>query len=271
MSTDNETATAAWKKQHRRSGFWDLLEYHVETGSWITIAAGLSEERASAIVEAFSAAAKLRRWEAAMTDVSVINWTLSEDNAEDLHKQLIAVIAENVKEQLDPTVSEQAAKLRQATDDLILWQNLRPGWDIAEVDKALQEGEAAHNLWRQAEERIAAMEGTPGQRGMQETWELYRHQDMGWYVARSDIETDSQAEAQAIYVSIKSSGIELRDRLNAAAAKLRQATAALDGGECGHCGQTVTLRHKLRASTEPVCSSCLLEYVKAREAEGALS
>jgi len=41
--------------------------------------------------------------------------------------------------------------------ELALWKSLRPGWDIAEVDKALQDGEAAHNLWKQAEAEIAAL------------------------------------------------------------------------------------------------------------------
>lgn len=61
--------------------------------------------------------ARLAAWEAAMTDVSVINWTLNEDNKEDLHKQLMAVIAETVQEALDPVVSEQAARLALVTAD----------------------------------------------------------------------------------------------------------------------------------------------------------
>ncbi len=71
-----------------------------------------------AIIADYAAAARLVAWEAAMTDVSVINWTLSEDNAEDLHKQLAAVIAMTVQEQLDPLVSEQAHKLAVAEQAL---------------------------------------------------------------------------------------------------------------------------------------------------------
>ena len=45
--------------------------------------------------------------------------------------------------------------------ELALWKSLRPGWDIAEVDKALQDGEAAHNLWKQAEADTAALREKP--------------------------------------------------------------------------------------------------------------
>ncbi len=71
-----------------------------------------------------AAAARLGAWEAAMTDVSVINWTLSEDNAEDLHKQLVAVIAMTVQESLDPLVSEQAHKLVVAEQAVLYWKGI---------------------------------------------------------------------------------------------------------------------------------------------------
>lgn len=48
-----------------------------------------------------------------------------------------------------------------------------------------------------------------------EQWAVYHHPDMGWYVARSDIETDSQEEAEAIYVMVEASAIRLKDKMNA--------------------------------------------------------
>lgn len=60
--------------------------------------------------------AQLAAWHEAMTDVSVITWTLSEENADDLQKQLRAVIAQTIREITNPVVSEQAAQLAAATE-----------------------------------------------------------------------------------------------------------------------------------------------------------
>ena len=97
------------------------------------------------VVADHASAEKLKRWEEAMTDVSVVNWTLAEDNAKDLHKQLMAVIAETVQIQLDPVVSKQAAKLRQTSEQLTeaLFQR----------DSAWKEHRTVHDKLRETEEK----------------------------------------------------------------------------------------------------------------------
>ena len=106
---------------------------------------------------------KLAAWHEAMTDVSVVNWTLAEDNAEDLHKQLLAVIAQNVQEQLDPVVSEQAKKLQDAERERDEAQSIAihaatecdvAHDEIMRLGRALQDAEAALTVAREALERV---------------------------------------------------------------------------------------------------------------------
>ncbi len=86
----------------------------------IVVARCTTEDDTNSILDNHNDAAllreKLARWEEVMTDISVVNGTLNEENKDDLAKQLQAVIAQTIQEQLDPVVSEQTVLLRVAVE-----------------------------------------------------------------------------------------------------------------------------------------------------------
>lgn len=134
-----------WVKWEKCGPFEDSGRWTVEelTPTGRIIAECCEEWRADAIIADHNDAAllreKLARWESAMTDVSVVNWTLSEENAEDLHLQLMAVIAQTVQEAIDPVVSEQAALLRVALEALewIAKHESWPSWKLARYAESI--------------------------------------------------------------------------------------------------------------------------------------
>lgn len=126
-----------------------------------------------------------------LTDQQVVHWTLTNETKDNPKAAVKSLLQTFLREMEDPQISEIAAKAAEldaalsrlaaaevdaaswyeqcedartlalrlgtekvaAEEQLVIWKNLRPGWDIAEVDKALQDGDAAHRLWQAAEER----------------------------------------------------------------------------------------------------------------------
>lgn len=60
----------------------------------------------------------LRKWKDAITDAGVVNWTLSEENANDPQKAIADLLSMQWRQALDPAVSQEAAALRRKAAEL---------------------------------------------------------------------------------------------------------------------------------------------------------
>lgn len=68
MSAVNDAQGGEWRKKQKRSGFWDVLEYHPETDSWITFVEVINEERADALIADHASARTLAEALAALEE-----------------------------------------------------------------------------------------------------------------------------------------------------------------------------------------------------------
>ncbi len=56
---------------------------------------------------------ELLPWKRALEDIGVVHWTLTEENSKDPKRLIYDTVAQLIREQLDPAVSEQAAELAE--------------------------------------------------------------------------------------------------------------------------------------------------------------
>lgn len=129
------------------------------------------------------------------------------------------------------------ARLAETERELQSWQSLRPGWDIAEVDKALDDGDAAHNLWQSAEAArehaeaevlqltkeiesvLRAMDATQGQKATEVAVRMLAEAD------RADDMMKDRDAAELRATSANAANLELQAQLVAAIAARDEALA----------------------------------------------
>lgn len=73
-------------------------------------------------------------WREIIEDIAVVNWAFKGDG--DARKEIHGIVAQVIREQLDPVISEQAAKLREAEAKVAGAQSL-----LLKVQKLMTDGE----------------------------------------------------------------------------------------------------------------------------------